>query len=105
ITGPDQYGPYRFTALYLLALAAVPPAILHLAAAYPWRPGRWASPVVVGFYAVFALAGGYLVALRSEPNVFLPLLYLVYFALANALLLYTGSPVGALVTPRRARLQ
>jgi hypothetical protein len=105
ITGPDQYGPYRFTPLYLLALAAVPPAILHLAAAYPWRPGAWAKLAVGGFYAAFALAGGCLVALRSDPGIFLPLLYLVYFALANALLLYTGSLVGALVSERRSRRQ
>jgi hypothetical protein len=105
ITGPDQYGPYRFTPLYLLALAAVPPAILHLAAAFPWRPGRWVTPAVAGSYAVFALAGCLLVALRFDVNLFLPLLYLVYFALANALLLYAGSLVGALVTERRSRLQ
>lgn len=105
VTGPDQYGPYRFTDLYLMSLAAVPPAILQLAAAFPWRPGPWVGPALAGCYLVFALAGALLVALRDQPNVFLGLLYLVYFALANALLLYAGSLVAALVTARRPRLQ
>lgn len=105
VTGPDQYGPYRFTAIYLLALAAVPPAILQLAAAYPWRPGRWAKRAVAASYAVFAVAGVLLVLLRGDARAFLPLLYFVYLALANALLLYAGSLVGGLVTARRSRLQ
>jgi len=105
VTGPDQYGPYRFTPLYLIAVALVPPAILHLAAAYPWRPGRWAWRAVVGAYALFGLAGILLVAWRSEPQRFLLLLYVVYLSLANAVLLYAGSLVGALATGRRPRAE
>ncbi|MEW6268060.1 MAG: hypothetical protein AB1689_02035 [Thermodesulfobacteriota bacterium] len=105
ITGPDQYGPYRFTPLYLMALAAVPPAIFHLAAAYPWRPGPWARRAVVASYALFALVGALLVVLRGHPGAFLALLYFVYLSLANAVLLYAGSLVGALVTARRSRVQ
>jgi hypothetical protein len=105
VTGPDQYGPYRFTAPYLVSLALVPPAILHLTATFPWRPGRWAMRSVVALYAVFAGVGGLLVAVRSDTGLFLPLLYLVYCALANALLLYIGSLVAALAGERRPRRQ
>ena len=104
-TGPDQYGPYRFTSIYLLAVAAVPPAILGLAAVYPWRPRRWARRAVAGAYLVFAAAGVLLVALRSQPSAFLALLYFVYLSVANAVLLYAGSLVGALVSARRSRVQ
>lgn len=105
ITGPDQYGPYRFTPIYLMAVAAVPPAVLGLAAAYPWRPGPWAGRAVAGAYVVFAAAGVLLVALRSHPSAFLALLYFVYVSVANAVLLYAGSLVGAFVTARRSRIQ
>ncbi|HZR81638.1 MAG TPA: hypothetical protein VFD92_11120 [Candidatus Binatia bacterium] len=105
VTGPDQYGPYRFTPLYLLAFASVPPAVFHLAATYPWRPGRWAGRAVVAAYALFAVIGALLIALRFDPQVFLLLLYLVYFALANALLLYMGSLVGAFAVRRRPRAE
>lgn len=104
-TGPDQYGPYRFTPLYLMAVALVPPAILHLAAAFPWRPGAWAWRAVKASYVLFAIAGVLLIAVREEPPAFLALLYVVYLSLANAVLLYAGSLVGALVTARRSRLQ
>jgi hypothetical protein len=105
VTGPDQYGPYRFTDVYLMAVAAVPPALLHLAAAYPWQTGAWARRAVGAAYALFALAGVLLVVLRGEPRAFLALLYFVYVSVANAVLLYAGSLLGALVTRRRSRVQ
>lgn len=105
LSGPDQYGPYRFTALYLLAIAAVPPATFHLAASYPWRPDRRLHRAVGVAWVVFALLGAALVLLREDATTFLGLLYVVYFALANAALLYAGSLVAALVVRRRARAQ
>lgn len=105
LTGPDQYGPYRFTALYLLAIAAVPPATLQLAAAYPWRRDRRLSRAVGLAWVLFALLGGALVLVRAQVGAFLALLYVVYFALANAALLYAGSLVAALVVRRRSRAQ
>ncbi|HEY8515432.1 MAG TPA: hypothetical protein VIS07_07960 [Candidatus Binatia bacterium] len=105
ITGPDQYGPWRFTSLYLMSLAAVPPAMLHLAAAYPWQRRAWVTRAVRGAYVLFAVVGVLLIVLRERPGVFLALLYLVYLTLANATLLYAGSLIGALVTGRRSRLQ
>lgn len=105
ITGPDEYGPYRFTWLFFLSLAALPPAVVHLAAAFLWRGGRWGGRVIAGLYLAFAALGVALVVRRFEPAVFLPLLYLVYFALANALLLYAGALVSALVTGQRFRPQ
>lgn len=105
LTGPDQYGPYRFTALYLLAIAAVPPATLQLAAAYPWRPDPRLQRAVRFAWQLFALLGAALVLLRGQVGTFLVLLYVVYFALANAALLYAGSLVAALVVRRRTRAQ
>jgi hypothetical protein len=105
LTGPDQYGPYRFTWLYLLAIAAVPPATLQLAAAYPWRPDHRVRRAVGIAWAVFAALGLALVLLRAHASAFLALLYVVYFALANAALLYAGSLVAALVVRRRPRAQ
>jgi len=102
ITGPDQYGPYRFTPLFYLALAAVPPAMGQLALAYPWTPGRWARRLTAAAYALFATLGVVLVASRFHPAIFLPLLYLVYCALANALLLYIASLLSALLSARRS---
>jgi hypothetical protein len=105
LTGPDQYGPYHFTWLYLLAIAAVPPAILQLAAAYPWRPDHRVRRAVGVAWAVFLTIGVALVLLRAHASAFLALLYVVYFALANAALLYGGSLVAALVVRRRPRAQ
>src|SRR5262249_7165694 len=87
LTGPDQYGPHRLTRVFCLALAALPPALLQLTAAC-WRPSRGTNRVVAALYVVFAAFGGVLFARRFDPSVFLPLLYLVYCAIANALLLY-----------------
>ena len=104
LTGPDQYGPYRFTWLFFFSLAALPPALLQLTAAC-WRPSRGVARAVAGLYVVFAVVGGLLFARRFEPSVFLPLLYLVYCTIANALLLYVGTLVSALVSRRRPRAQ
>ena len=105
VTGPDQYGPYRFTWLFFFSLAVLPAAILHLTTAFLWRMRAWVGPAVSIAYVFFAVLGGVLVARRFEPGVFLPLLYLVYFALANAMLLYTGSLVSVLVNGERPRPQ
>ena len=105
ITSPDTYGPYRFTWLFFLALAAMPPAILQLTVAILARPERWPGRLVAGCYLVFAALGATLVARRSDPSIFLPLLYLVYCALANVLLLYAGALVTALVAGQRSRMQ
>lgn len=105
LTGPDQYGPYRFTVLYLLAIATVPPSTLQLAAAYPWRPDRRLVHGVRLAWLLFPLLGASLVLLRARAGSFLALLYVVYFALANAALLYAGSLVAALVVRRRSRAQ
>src|SRR5262245_29884755 len=56
-------------------------------------------------YVVFAGLGGALAARRFEPAIFLPLLYIVYCAIANALLLYMGTLASALVSGQRFRPQ
>ncbi|HEY0303198.1 MAG TPA: hypothetical protein VGC36_17760, partial [Rhizomicrobium sp.] len=105
LTGPDQYGPYRFTSVIFLALAVLPAALLHLTATFAWHPVRWVRRVVVGLYAGCAVLGAVLLACRADPAVFLPLLYLVYCVLANAILLYLGSLVAALSSRRGSRRQ
>lgn len=105
ITGPDQYGPYRLTWLFFLSLAMVPPAVLQLTAAFLWWPSRWRGRIVAAVYVIFAALGGALAARRSDPALFLTLLYIVYCALANALLVYMGTLTSALVSGHRFRPQ
>ncbi len=105
ITGPDAYGPYRFVWVAWNALALLPPAILYLAVSYLWRDSRAARRIVTVLFGVFGALGVILTLLRWEPSVFVPLLYFVYCALANAILLYAGSLVSALVTGQRFRPQ
>jgi hypothetical protein len=105
LTSPDEYGPYRLLWIFFLALALLPPAILHLAASVLGAPGRWRGRVLGGLYVVFAALGATLVLRRFDAPVFLPLLYLVYCALANALLLYAGVLVSVLATRDRPRRQ
>jgi hypothetical protein len=103
ITGPDQYGPYRFVVPYYVALALMPAAVFHLTAAFVWWPGVWTRRVVAAVYVLFLALGVVLFVRRFDPSVFLPLLYIVYFALANALVLYIGTLVSALVNAERPR--
>jgi hypothetical protein len=105
VTGPDQYGPYRLSWVFFLALAMIPPTLLQLTAAFLWRPHRWTGRVLAVLYVLFAALGWALVVHRFQPAVFLPLLYLVYCALANALLLYVGTLASALVSGHRFRPQ
>lgn len=105
LTSPDQYGPFWFSPVYALATCAVPPGILQLALSFPHRRlgGKRRPLLLAALYAPFAALGLALVAFRSEPTVFLPLLYTVYFFLANALLLYVGGIVYGLIERTRER--
>jgi hypothetical protein len=105
ITGPDAYGPYRFVWVAWTALAALPPAVIHLAVSYLWRDSLVAQRIVRVLFVVFGALGITLALQRWQPAVFLPLLYFVYCASANAILLYAGALVSALVTGRRFRPQ
>jgi len=99
ITAPDAYAPYWFTALYFLSLCLVPPAIVHVALAYPRqrRLARAGPLVLAALYLPFAsLTVAFLLA-RWDPSVFLPLLYIVYVLIANAMLLYVGGLVLAMI--------
>jgi hypothetical protein len=99
VTGPDVYFPYWFTPIYYLAVCLVPPAVVQLALTYPQRSrllrrGTLLYPVL---YLPFVGLWSGILAWRSEPSLFLPLLYLVYFLTANAALLYVGRLVLALI--------
>lgn len=105
LTSPDQYGPFWFSPVYALATCAVPPGMIHLALTFPHtrlRGKRWPW-LLLALYLPFVALAWALVAFRGEPALFLPVLYTVYFFLANALLLYVGGIVYALIERTRER--
>ena len=51
VTGPDQYGPYRFVSVFYLALALFPASVFHLSAAFLWWPSVWTRRLVAAVYA------------------------------------------------------
>jgi hypothetical protein len=103
LTGPDQYGPYRFPWLFYLGLAGVTPALLQLTAAVLTPRERRPRRMVVAAWLVFGIVGTTIVLRRDDASLFLPLLYLLYCAIANALLLYVGSLVTVLFARWRPR--
>ncbi len=105
ITAPDEWGPYWFPSLYFLAECSVPPAFVQLALTYPQRASffrRRPMPYVV-LYAPFAGLAAALLAAIPEPSFFLPLLYSMYFFIANAAVLCVGALVVGLIDGVRPR--
>src|SRR5207249_9760841 len=105
ITAPDEWAPYWFTSVYFLAECAVPPAFVHLALAYPQpstlvRRGPW---VYAALYLPFVGLAAALLAASPEPSLFLPLLYSMYFLIANAAILCLGALVIGLLDGVRPR--
>jgi hypothetical protein len=105
ITAPDQYHPYRFTSLYFMATCMAPPAFVQLGLTYPQRStllerGPLAYAVL---YLPFVALGAGLLASLPEPSLFLPLLYTLYFFVANAALLCVGALVLGLIDGVRPR--
>src|SRR5438132_624557 len=95
ITAPDQWHPYWFTSLYYLAECMVPPAFAQLGLTYPQRStllGR-GTLAYTALYVPFVGLGVALLASLPEPSLFLPLLYSLYFFVANAAFLCVGSLV------------
>ena len=92
ITGPDTYWPYWFTPVAFFATCLLPPASVQLALTFPRRravPRR--RPLLYAvLYAPFLALAGALLSTRQEPGLFLPLLYTVYFFIANGTLLNVG---------------
>lgn len=106
ITGPDQYSPCWFVPLFFLGVAAVAPAFVHLALVYPQRSRllRHGRRLYVGLYLPFLGLAAAIVAAMPEPALFLPLLYLLYFLVANSALVYVGRLVLALIEGVRPAL-
>jgi hypothetical protein len=99
ITSPDMYSPYWFAPVAFLAMCVLPPAAVQLALAFPQpraMPGRRPLLYLVLYLPFVALAGA-LLASMPQPALFLPLLYTVYFFMANAVLLNVGSLVFGLI--------
>ncbi len=89
----DAYGPYWFTPVYLVAQCLAIANLLHLAASYPYvisagsRVRRAALAIAYGLALLLALGLG---ASADDLALFLPLLYVVYLLLANAIVLYAA---------------
>jgi len=106
ITGADAYWPYWFTPVFYLSLCAIPPASLQLALTYPQRRGfARGRPVLWGLvYLPFVALACALIVTMPDASLFLPLLYTVYFLMANGVLLNVGALVSGLIEglePRR----
>jgi hypothetical protein len=107
ITAPDEYAPYWFTRVYFLAECMVPPAFVHLALTYPQRSALLGRGGPLAYAVLYLPFVGLAAALSSmpAPSVFLPLLYTMYFLIANAAILCLGALVVGLidgVQPRQA---
>jgi hypothetical protein len=105
ITAPDQYHPYWFTSLYFMATCMAPPAFAQLGLTYPQRSALLArGPLAyAALYLPFVGLGAALLASLPEPSLFLPLLYTLYFFIANAALLCVGALVVGLIDGVRPR--
>ncbi|HJQ85073.1 MAG TPA: hypothetical protein VKA21_13400 [Candidatus Binatia bacterium] len=105
IASPDEWAHYRFGMPYFLAGCMVPPAFTHLALTYPQRAGfldRGPAIYALLYLPFVALAGALIVA-SPEPSLFLPLLYCMYFLVANAAVLFLGALVVGLIDGVRPR--
>jgi hypothetical protein len=99
ITGPDTYSPYWFTSLAFLALCALPPASFQLALTFPQRRAVLdRRPVLLALlYLPFVGLAAALLSAMPDPRLFLPLLYTVYFFMANGVLLNVGALLSGLI--------
>ena len=99
ITSPDMYSPYWFAPVAFLATCAVPPASFQLALAFPQpRAVLVRRPALtLLLYLPFVGLAGALVWAMAEPALFLPLLYTVYFFMANGVLVNVGALVFGLI--------
>jgi hypothetical protein len=104
ITGPDEYSPFWFVPLYLLGHAAIPAALVDLALTYPQPRLRDHRLLVRGvLYAAFLVLGLLLITYRADVPMFLRLLYTVYFFTANAVVVYAGGLLLAMLDGARPR--
>src|SRR6185369_13512507 len=93
-TAGDVYGPYWLAPLYYATQCATFACLVHLAVSYP-QPlgvGSRARPIGIGlvYAASLALAAG-LTATSDDVSLYVPLLYVVYLLLANAIFLYLAA--------------
>src|SRR5262249_34060109 len=88
-TAGDVYGPYWFVPLYFATQCATIASLVDLALSFP-QPiaprSRW-RPVAIGaVYAVALALGAGLASSGNDAVLFLPLLYVAYLLLANAII-------------------
>jgi hypothetical protein len=96
ITSPDMYSPYWFAPVAFLATCALPPASFQLALAFP-QPRPLLPILTFLLYLPFVGLAAALVWSMSDPALFLPLLYTVYFFMANGVLVNVGALVFGLI--------
>jgi hypothetical protein len=110
-TAGDVYGPYWLVPLYFAAQCATFASLVHLAISYPQALGvgtRWRRIAIVLVHGLaLAIALGLVVA-GDDVALYVPLLYVVYLLLANAIFLYlaalaSGFSPAASVDRRRLR--
>jgi signal transduction histidine kinase len=107
-TAGDVYGPYWFVPLYFAAQCATFAGLIHLAISYPQALGvgsRWRRAGLALVYLGALLLAAGLVASGDDVALFVPLLYVVYLLLANAIFLYLGALASGFsgATPQAAR--
>jgi hypothetical protein len=105
ITSPDMYSPYWFAPVAFLATCLLAPASVHLALTFPQPRTRvLRRPVLYALlYLPFVGLAAALWSSMPEPSLFLPLLYTVYFLIANGTLLNVGALAFALVNGAQPR--
>lgn len=111
-TAGDVYGPYRLVPLYFGAQCVTFAALVHLAVSYPQPIGlgsRWRPVALAVAYAMALLLATGLVRAGDDVALFVPLLYVVYLLLANAIFLYLAALASGLSVEKggeaRARLR
>src|SRR5262249_46534880 len=102
---PDMYSPYWFAPVAFLATCLLAPASVHLALTFPQPRTRvLRRPVLYALlYLPFVGLAAALWSSMPEPSLFLPLLYTVYFLIANGTLLNVGALAFGLVDGARPR--
>lgn len=105
ITAPDAYGPYRFIRLAFMATCTVAPAFVQLALSFPQRSGllQRGPLAYLALYLPFGALCLALISSMPNPSLFLPLLYILYFLIANAALLSLGALIVGLLDGVRPR--
>jgi hypothetical protein len=93
-TAGDVYGPYWFVPLYFATQCATIASLVHLAISFPQPLGvgsRWRHVAIAVVYGAALSLAWALIHASADVSLFVPLLYVVYLLLANAIFLYLAA--------------